>query len=183
MSTGRLKAIAEGTNQKPLTASEVQKIAYLSRNAPRFFQGGSYGFQKVQCVSRDLVYQQLSSLSKREFVPTERMTVLDVALYFNPDGVQTSHGFYTGVEWVERLSKARGITEAYMEAGGVVSAYGDDGERYVAYVVTNQQTKETRFFWGRWDAVAEVAVMDFRDTYNLTDDDGYDVMIGSLDPV
>jgi hypothetical protein len=73
---------------------------------------------------------------------------------------------------------ARGINEVVVDRDGRMIGFGTDG-KFIAYTVKNKSTGESKFFWGRWDAVTGTVVYNFEDMYS-DDDYEFEIDIGTL---
>jgi hypothetical protein len=178
ISSQRLRAISEGAQT---TAGERSRIAAFGR---RLDDGVvSYSLQEAarkRDVSLNQIGRELQDVARGAFIPKERM---DLGTLSYKLGVDPNQLYRRSMEpivgrWGKEIRDPRGITEAYLDDKGRVVGYGRDGNVYVGYTVTNKQTKEKRFYWGRFQSLGYMSAAAVADMYDM---DGYDFAIDLAD--
>jgi len=130
---------------------------------------------KTRGVSIGQIGRELQEVAKGEFRPKVRLNLAEIARAMGVDpqavyrgaqepGVKRKRG-----EFVE-VRSARGISEGFITHDGKVVAYGSDGNKFVAYKVTNKQTGKEKFFWGRFESIGYLTSSEFAEQY---EDDNY----------
>lgn len=178
ISPQRLSAIAQGAKT---TASERGRIGAFSRR----MQEGHVSYALVDAARRrglglNQIGQQLQGVARGDFKPLARVNLMQLANKFGVDlgQVQDKSLKRQRIHGTRDRRDPRGITEAFITDEGRVVAYGADGHKYAAYTVSNRQTGERRFFWGRFDAIAYYSVAEFEGLYL---DDGGDYSVDFTD--
>lgn len=161
----RLNAIAGGA--KP-TASERGSIAAFTR---RMSEGhvsqALLDASRRQGLSLGTIGQQLQGIAQGTYTGTLSIDQIGKKL-----GVESSWVYHVSQEamkkpgWNGGEKEPRGIEYGIQTADGRIIGYGRDGHTYVAYVVTNKQTGEKRFFWARQEAVSGLVMLSFEDMYS-----------------
>lgn len=178
ISPQRLQAIQQGSAP---TRSEAAKISAFGRRQELGIV--SYELEaasKRRGVGIGQIGRELQDIAKGEFRPKIRLGLPEIAHAMGVDpqavyrlsqepGIKQSRKKGGGTSYKE-IRPARGISEGYTTQDGKIVAYGSDGNKYVAYKVTNRQTGKAKFFWGRYESIGYLSSAEFGDMY---EDDGY----------
>jgi hypothetical protein len=181
ISPQRLRSIAQGSKA---TASERAKITAFSRRE----QEGHVTFAlqaaaKKRGVSMGALAEQLQSVARGEVIPKGKIGLPEISHIMGVDPAEVRRRSTEPVpqRWGKRgkgYKDPRGITEAFVTKEGRIVAWGTDGNRYVAYKVTNKQTGEASMFWGNYQSVGYMSSSEFAEHYGDDDDFAFDLDFG-----